>query len=135
MGLFHNLLLLGVKPQNALEEAFLAFLKGRMEAPQFEARLRRARVTVLVPERPDAGAPLRPLIMEGTAGQPALCVFTAPARATALRKSAPAFDHALETEFSFVLSVTPPGVGMVFNAGSLFSTELPPEGVDALRAG
>lgn len=39
----------------------------------------------------------------------------------------------METESTHVLSITPPGFGMAFNAGAMFSTELAPEGVDALR--
>lgn len=136
MSLFHNLLLIGTKPNNKLEEALLGFLKENIEAAEFEGILKTERITILVKEPPKAGGNsvgLRPLVIDGAGGGPALCVFTHPDRSLGMRKRVPEYGHALETDFTGVLSIAPPGTGLVFNAGTLFSTELPPEGVDALR--
>ena len=137
MGFFHSLLLIGAKPKNALEETLMAFLKGRCDLPEWIAALKKSRVTVLVKDPPQAGAEtgqqMRPLVLDGADGRPALCVFTHPCRALPLQKRVPAYGYALETEFSAVLGFTPAGFGMQFNPGSFFSTEVLPEGVDELR--
>lgn len=136
MSLLHNLLLLGTSPKNALEEALLAFLKERMEPPEFEAALTASRVTVLVKDPPHerpAHEGTRPLVVDGANGNPALCVFTHRDRATALAKRTPEYPYGMETDFSFVLSMALEGFGIVINPGTVFSTELPPEGVEALR--
>jgi len=134
MGLFHSLLLLGTKPKNTLEEAFMAFLKERMEPPEFEVVLKAARVVVLVKDAPQAQPEsLRPLVLNGADGRPALCVFTHPDRAKPMWKKMPEYAYAMETDFTFVLGITPPGVGMQFNPGTIFSTEVLPEGVDGMR--
>lgn len=136
MGLFHNLLLIGTKPKNKLEEAFLAFLKEKIGPEEFEGILIKERITILVTEPPrnEKGmGGLRPLCIDGAHGGPALCVFTHPDRALGFQKRAPEHGHALETEFQAVLAMAAPGTSLVFNAGTVFSTELPPEGVEALR--
>ena len=136
MGFFHSLLLIGAKPKNALEETLMAFLKGRCDVPEWIAALKSSRVTVLLKAPPQAsaqGEPLMPLVVDGVDGRPALCVFTHPDRALPLQKRVPAYGYALETEFSAVLGFTPAGFGMQFNPGTLFSTEVMPEGVDELR--
>jgi hypothetical protein len=135
MSLFHRLFLFGAQPKNKLEENLLAFLKDRLEPAQFEASLKASRVAILVKDNPAEGAKnqIRPLVIDGAGGHPALCVFTHLDRAAGMQKSAPAYAYAMETEFTYVLSITPPGFGMAMNAGTLFSTELTPEGVDALR--
>ncbi len=136
MGLFHNLLLIGTKPKNKLEEALLAFLKETIEPAAFEEVLKKERITILVNEPPGKNknlGGLRPLSIQGAHGGPALCVFTHPDRSLGVQKNAPRYGYALETEFSAVLGIVPPGTSLVFNAGTLFSTELPPEGVEALR--
>ncbi len=136
MGLFHNLLLIGTKPKNNLEAALMAFLKERIAPEEFEAVLKKERVTILVQEPPGDGknmAGLRPLSIEGAHGGPGLCVFTHPDRALGIQKKTPQYAHALETDFTAILAIAPPGISLVFNAGAVFSTELPPEGVEALR--
>src|SRR5438552_4139109 len=133
MAFFQSLLLLGTKPQNKLEESLLAFLKGRIEPPQFEAALMTARVVILVKDPPQegtqSGQQLRPMVLDGADGRPALCIFTHTDRALSLQKRAPEYAYAMETEFSAVLRLTPAGFGMVFNPGTLFSTEVVVEGV------
>lgn len=132
MGFFQNLVLTGVRPLNGLETAFLAFLKEEVPLERFETELAKSKLVILLkgPPGPDG---IRPLVIDGADGRPALCVFTHRDRAVPMTKSQPVYSHALEAEFSWVLSVTPPGAGMVFNAGTRFSTEVLPEGVDELR--
>lgn len=133
MGLFHSILLIGTKPKNALEESLMAFLKGRSDVPAWIAALKSSRVTVLVKNPPTENAQMAPLVIEGGDGRPALCVFTHPDRALPVQKRMPEFGYALETEFGAVVATTPQGFGMQFNTGTLFSTEVLPEGVDELR--
>lgn len=132
VGLFHKLLLIRTKPLNPLEEALLAFLKGSLEPPVFEARLKDSKVYLLIKGQP-APDELRPMVIEGAGGNPVLCVFTHLDRAAPLRAKAPEYGNALEVEFPAVLKIVPLGVGMAFNPGNLFSTELTHEGVEALR--
>lgn len=137
MGLFHNLLLLGTKPQNDLEAALLEFLKGRRELPDFIAVLKHARVWMLAKTPLAEGRPpgegLATPIMDGADGRPAFCVFTHPQRLEPYRKRLPEYPYAIEMDFAALVAATPPGFGMLFNAGTLFSTEVLPEGVDELR--
>lgn len=138
MGFFQNLVLAGVKPLNELEASFLGFLKEEVPLERFEAELARSQVVILLKDPPPpagAGGGLRPLVIDGAAGGPALCVFTHRDRALPYAKSMPEYAHAMETEFSFLLSFVPAGTGMVFNAGTRFSTEVDAEGVDAMRPG
>lgn len=138
MGLFHAMLLLGTKPRNPLETSLMAFLKEEMSPARFEVELGKSHVVILLKEPPgdaqSANRGLSPLMVDGADGRPALCVFTHRDRSLAMVKSAPDYGCALETEFAWVLSITPPGIGMVFNPGTVFSTEVAPEGVDAMRA-
>ncbi|MBI3299698.1 MAG: SseB family protein [Elusimicrobia bacterium] len=134
MGIFQSLLLMGTKPLNKLEIALMAFVKGGSTPEQFEAELRRSKVVILLKEAPGTGAGIRPLVINGAGGAPGLCVFTHKERSLAIAKNAAEYPIALETEFEWVLSVTPPGVGMIFNAGTLFSTEVVADGVDAMRS-
>lgn len=133
MSLFQSLLLIGTKPKNPLEEALMAFLKGTLELERFEVELKKSKVVVLLKEPPGTGGGVRPLVLDGADGRPALCVFTHADRSVALAKRSPEFGHALETDFSWVLDVMPSGFGMLFNPGSVFSTEVVAEGVDELR--
>jgi hypothetical protein len=137
MGLFQSLLLIGVTPKNALEEALLAFLKGKLSPEGFERSLLGARVFILLKEPPPPDGQmggLKPLVMEGGAG-PGLCVFTHQERSLALKNSAPDYKYGLELDVKALLSFLPEGLGLVFNAGSTFSTELPAAGVEALKRG
>ncbi len=72
-------------------------------------------------------------ILDGADGRPAFCVFTHPLRMKAYQGRLPEYGHALEMDFSGLLAMTPPGFGLLFNAGTVFSTEVLPEGVDDLR--
>ena len=135
MDFLQRLLLIGLNPLNPLEESLLAFLKEAVMPEQFETALLRSKVVVLLKEAPvdPAKGGIRPLVIDGAGGRPALCVFTHRERSLPLAKSAPEYGCALETDFSWVLAITPPGVGMMFNPGTRFGTELTAEGVDALR--
>lgn len=138
MGLFHSMLLLGTKPQNPLETSLMAFLKDELMLERFEVELAKSQVVILLKEPPGeaeaANRGLSPLLIDGADGRPALCVFTHRDRSLAMLKSAPDYGCALETGFDWVLSITPPGIGMVFNPGTFFSTEVAPDGVDEMRA-
>ncbi len=133
MSLFQTLVLIGVIPLNDLEKALLAFLREEIPLERFETELAKSKAVILLKEPPGQGGGIRPLVMDGADGRPALCVFTHQDRAVPMTKSQPEFSYSLDTEFSWILSVAPPGVGMVFNAGTRFSTEVLPEGVDEMR--
>lgn len=133
MSLFHRLLLIGTKPLNPLEEALMGFLKGSLKPPEFEATLKASKVYLLIKGEPKPDD-IRPLLIDGAGGSPVLCVFTHLERATPLQRKVPDYGRALEVEFPAALKIVPPDVGMAFNPGNLFSTELTYEGVDALRA-
>ncbi|MBI2213852.1 MAG: SseB family protein [Acidobacteria bacterium] len=136
MGL-QSLLLFGVKPANALEEALLSFLKGKCEIGVFLDALAASRVFVLIKGSASAppGDTFTPLVIDGNAGDPAVCIFTSPERSRAIQKRVPDYSQGLEIEFRAFVQSVPPGVGLVVNPGTLFCTEATWQGVDELREG
>lgn len=135
MGLFHRLLLIGNRPQNPLEEALSDFLKGRTPIEPFLQTLIQSRIFLLV-RAGEPEAPIVPLTLQGAAG-PAVCIFTSPERAAPMQKTLERqkmdFTRGIELEFSAFNATLSPDLGMLVNAGTLFSTEALPAGLAGLR--
>ena len=135
MGWFHSLLLLGTKPKNPTEEALLAFLRGKASLDHWISALRAAQLSLLIRGQAEAAGSqgtLSPLVIDGSQG-PALCVFTHPDRALAMRRSAPDYQGLVTLPFDTVVKFTLPDMGWAFNAGSFFSTEVVAAGIEELR--
>lgn len=136
MGLFHSLLLIGTRPRNSLEEALLSFLKERTSLESFLDVLHESGVCVLIRNEPGdvvSEMPLRPLVMDGASGYPAVCVFTSPERSKPFARRLPEYGTLLEIEFRTVLASTP-GLGVLINPGTMFSMEGSAQGMNELRA-
>lgn len=131
-----SLLLLGVKPENELEKVLLSFLKGKSDIGLFLDTLINSQVFVLV--KGDGSVPpstgFSPLVMDGHDGNPAVCIFTSPVRSKGIQPRVPEYATGLQIDFRAFVSSIPPGLGLVVNAGTFFSTEATWQGVDELRA-
>ena len=136
MGFFYSLMLSGVKPENELEEALLALLKEKIDLDAFINALVRSSIFLMTKGEADqltTDAAFVPLMLTGADGRGAVAVFTAPSRAKSMQSSAKEFRSGLQLTFCAMVGSAPPGVGMMLNPGTIFSTEVAPEGFDDLR--
>jgi hypothetical protein len=135
MGLFYSILLSGIKPKNQLERALLAWLKGRLPLQAYQEVLMSSRVSLIIRggEQLTQGGPLRFIELDGLQGNPVFSVFTHPDRARPVQKHLPDSSHMVEMDFRELLKMVPQGYGLQLNTGTIFSTELLPQGVEELR--
>ena len=134
MGL-QSILLIGTRPENDLERALLAFLKGQVPIEGFLEVLIASQVFVLVKgSGPEPPAMIQPLILEGQGGSPAACIFTSSKRATPIQKRLPLYGMGIQTDFRAFVKFVPATLGLLINPGTVFSTEADSVGVDELRS-
>jgi hypothetical protein len=83
-------------------------------------------------ENGELAADFKPLTLNAEQGFPVVATFTAPDKITPWVQREPDFQHALVTEFSWVLSITRPPFGIAVNPGYKYSFVLAPAEVEAL---
>jgi len=124
----------GFIPTNELERSLVSAMNGRLsEAALLDAFLA-SDVVVLLDQPPANDGQLgtaQPLGYRMTDGNNGVAIFTSVDRAP---KDDNEYDHALQTKFSWILSIMTDGVGMVVNPGHTCGFELPPFGVAKLKA-
>lgn len=124
------------EPINDLERGLLAAQQGETDSLTFLEQLARSQVALLVDQEfADTEHPegVRPLVLEGAAGEGLLAVFTAPARGYPMTEQNPAFAFAVEVSFAWAVHATWAGMGIVVNPGWGVGLTLPPESVQRMK--
>lgn len=124
-------------PLNELEVHLLQAQEGELSPSAFLDSLLTDQVFVLLDRAITEGGEwdegTSPLVLTNEADEPMFAVFSAPERASLWSEQAPAFEHALQVDFRWLLSGISDGVGVVLNPGFDVGMEMIPEAVAQLK--
>jgi len=125
-------------PNNELERVLLAARQGGLPVQSLVDALLRSQVFILIDKEigPEGtwDASTSPLVISSSKGQASLAMFTSPARSADLAKQCPQFGFGLLVDFRWILSMMGPQLGLTVNPGWAAMMEMPPEGVNQLKA-
>ena len=137
MGLLSYAAKLAVKPKGKAEEAIFAHIWQQTPVESVLQALLDSEV-LLFSQNPagvvPGGGDPKPLVTEGSGGQPAMLVFTTRERSASIAKQMPDPSAApLTMPFREVLRWAPAELGLIINLGTALSAEATAGQIDALR--
>ena len=128
---------LATRPQGAVELALFDHIWKQTPIETVLAELMRSEVFLFAQNPVQAvagGADPKPLVMQGSGGNPLMLVFTSQARSAAVaRRLPPGGNSGLSMPFKDVLRWVPIELGLAINSGAALGAECTPAHMDALR--